>query len=98
THWLSGSSFTLGTFKTTGLFDPNDVADTASFRDSYVVAQRLVTVAIAGLDPAVPRFSTSFRFGIAFRASAGSGPVIKINGVNETSFAEEDFLYAGLDG
>lgn len=97
-NWLSGSTFTLGIFKTTGLFDPTNVPSTASFRDSYVVAQRLGTIALAGLDPDVSKFGTSFRFGIAFRASRGSGPIIKVNGLNKiVGFAVGDFIYEGLD-
>lgn len=98
-NWLSGSSFTLGTFKTTGLFDPSNIPATASFSDSFVVAQRLGTVSIAGLNPILPASSNSFRFGIAFRASLGSGPVIKVNGVNKSvGFTDGDFVYADLDG
>ena len=98
TNWLSGSSFTLGTFKTTGLFDPANVSATASFRDSYVVAQRLGTIVIAGLDPDVPNNSTSFHFGIACRLSAGNGPTIKVNGVTVSGGFIGDFLYTGLGG
>jgi hypothetical protein len=98
-NWLSGSSFTLGTFKTTGFFDPNNVSATASFTDSFVVAQHLGTVSIAGLNSTLSAFSTSFRFGIAFRASVGSGPVIKVNGLNKSvGFTDGDFTYGGLDG
>ena len=98
-NWLSGSSFTLGTFKTTGLFDPANIASTASFVDSYIVAQKLGTIVIAGLNPNVPSNSTSFHFGIAFRVSVGAGPIIKIDGLNESGgFAEGDFVYVGLDG
>lgn len=97
--WLGGSAFTLGTFRTTGLFDPNNIAATASYRDSFVVAQKLGTIAIAGLDPNVPFFSTSVRFGIAFRASRGAGPLIKVNGLDKPiEFTVGDFLYTELNG
>src|SRR5205807_363085 len=64
---VPGVTFKLGSFKTTGTFDPTDVADTATFRDSFIIAQQLGTVNINGLDPAIPDDSASVAFGIAFR-------------------------------
>jgi hypothetical protein len=98
-NWLSGSTFTLGTFKTTGLFDPSNIPVTASLRDSFVVAQKLGTVTIAGLDPDVPSTSTSITFGIGFRLSAGAGPTISVNGTPENpGFVDGAFEYLGLAG
>lgn len=97
--WLSGSAFTLGTFKTTAVFDPANVSATASFRDSFVVAQKLGTIAISGLDPIVPKFSISFLFGIGFRGSKGAGPTITVNGLAKpVGFTVGNFIYADLDG
>src|SRR5262249_39557659 len=76
---LAGVTFTLGSFKTTGLFDPTDVLDTANFRDSFLVAQRLGTVVITGLDPSVPTAtaisggSPAATFGVAFRGTPPGG-------------------------
>jgi hypothetical protein len=81
----AGVTFKLASFKTTGLFDPLDVLDTANFRDSFIVAQQLGTVLISGLDPNVPRAtatsggSATATFGVAFRGSAGAGPKITVS-------------------
>jgi hypothetical protein len=80
----TGVTFKLGSFKTTGLFDPTDVLDTANFRDSFIVAQQLGTVLITGLDTNVPRAtatsggSPTATFGVAFRGSVGVGPKITV--------------------
>jgi hypothetical protein len=85
---LAGVTFTMGSFKTTGLFDPTNVLDTANFRDSFLVAQRLGTVAITGLDPSVPSATTisggspSATFGVAFRGTppgGAAGPKITVS-------------------
>ncbi len=81
---VSGVTFNLGSFKTTGLFDKTDVSDTANFRDSFIIAQQLGTVAITGLDPNVPAASETsggsptMTFGVAFRGSVGAGPKITV--------------------
>jgi hypothetical protein len=43
-------TFAIGSFKTTGVFDPTDILDTASFVDSNIVAAKLGKVALAGVD------------------------------------------------
>src|SRR5262249_31094361 len=74
----AGFTFKLVSFKTTGIFDPTDVADSANFRDSFIVAQQLGTVTITGLDTTLPTTSATFRFGVGFRASAVVGAAPKI--------------------
>jgi hypothetical protein len=73
-----GVTFELGSFKTTGVFDPVDVLHTASFRDSFIIAQQLGSVAIVGLDQNTPAGSAAVAFGVAFRGSAGPGPSITV--------------------
>ena len=82
TNWdapLAGVLYKLFSFKTTGLFGANDVPDTANFRDSFIVAQRLGTMAITGLDTTIPTSSASFSFGVGFRGSVGAGPKITVS-------------------
>jgi hypothetical protein len=88
TNWNApptGVTFKLGSFKTTGLFDPTDVLDTANFRDSFILAQQLGTVVITGLDTNVPRAtatsggSATATFGVGFRGSVGAGPKITVS-------------------
>jgi hypothetical protein len=87
TNWDApppGVTSKLGSFKTTGLFSATDVLDTANFRDSFIVAQQLGTVLITGLDQNVPGAtatsggSAAATFGVAFRGSAGAGPMITV--------------------
>jgi hypothetical protein len=77
-----GVTFNLGSFKTTGIFDKTDVPDSANFRDSFIIAQRLGTVVITGLDQAIPSnspdLSSSSNFGVAFRGSS-PGPSITMS-------------------
>jgi hypothetical protein len=75
----AGVTFKLGSFKTTGLINAGDVTDTASFRDSFIVAQQLGTIVITGLDQNVAAATTTsggspaFHFGVAFRGTPPLG-------------------------
>jgi fibronectin-binding autotransporter adhesin len=75
----TGVTFKLGSFKTTGLFDPTDVTDSANFRDSFIIAQQLGVITITGMDTAIPTASSSSSFGIGFRGSRGAGPKITVS-------------------
>jgi hypothetical protein len=67
----------IGTFTTTAPFNASDVADTASFASSTVVAANLGTITLAGIDP---HAGPALAFGVAFRAQSAAKGMVKING------------------
>jgi hypothetical protein len=93
---------TIGLFKTTATFSASDVTDTASFRDSDVVAASLGTITIAGLDPNLPvgaATSGTIFFGLGFRSTGGSAGTASISGTPRTApFQSGAFRYQGLAG
>jgi hypothetical protein len=94
TNWEN--TFSLGTFKTTAVLNSNDVADTAGFADSDVVAGKLTTVSLSGLNPAA---GTHITLGVGFRNTGGSGGKLTINGALEApGFKQTAFNYFGLSG
>jgi hypothetical protein len=96
-NWAA-TNHKLGAFNTTAAFDPADPADSASFRDSTVVAAILGTVNLSGVDPADP---TATAFGVAFRSGAGAAAkgTIKKGGVTlAPGAADGQFHYLGLPG
>jgi len=98
---VPGVTFKLGGFKTTGLFDSADAPDTATFRDSFVIAQQLGTVNINGLDDAVPAGSPDIAFGVGIRTSTGGSPGITVNppgGTQTPGFVVGAFDYVALAG
>lgn len=90
----------IGSFKTSAPLIAGDVEDSASFVDSNVIAGILGSVSITGVNPDT---LNSVAFGVAFRASAGSGAggVVKIDG-STTALTEPStsgqFNYLGLAG
>jgi hypothetical protein len=96
TNWEG--TFVLGSFRTTAALDPADVPDTASFQSSTVVAGRLGTVSLSGVDPD-PAGPDQQTFGVGFRAGGGAAGTLTVAGVarpNPTTLGK--FRYFGLLG
>jgi hypothetical protein len=102
-----GVNRSIGTFQTTAPFGSSDVADTASFARSKVVAAVLGAVTLSGVDPTNdPRASSAVTFGVAFRAGAGAAArgTVKVNGSaaalapSASPALAPDFFYLGLPG
>jgi hypothetical protein len=66
--FTSATLFQVGTFRTTGTFDPNDVARSASFSGSSLVAARLGAVTLSGVNTDI-NASAVVSFGVGY-----SGP------------------------
>jgi len=93
TNWEG--TFSLGTFKTTAVFNNADPADSAGFQNSDVVAGRLTTITISGLNSQ----SAATSIGIGFRNSSGAHGTLTINGVTEPNpTVIGQFNYFGLGG
>lgn len=93
--WLG--NFKLGSFKTTAPFSAADPDNSASFRQSFVVAQRLGVIALSGVDTSVTD-SPVLQFGVGFRTAGGAAGTLTINGVLQAQGIDGDFSYVGLAG
>src|SRR5262249_34227723 len=89
-------TFSLGTFKTTAVFNSADVADSAGFQGSNVIAGSLGTTTLSGLNSAA--LIDQVFFGVGFRGTAHG--TLTINGVSKTPSSTPigAFLYNGLSG
>ena len=88
----------VGTFKTTAPFDATDVADSASFVDSNVIASIIGSITVSGVNPDT---INSTAFGVAFRASGGAAGTVKTNGSANAltpPFTSGQFRYLGIAG
>jgi len=95
----------IGTFKTTGVFNVGDVPDSASFADSIVVAANLGAITLSGVNPTINPLtdSSALTFGVAFRSSTGTQGTVIVNGTtlspsSVTAALLPDFFYLGLLG
>jgi hypothetical protein len=91
-------NFTVGSFTTTAMLS-SDVLHSAGFQTSGIVAAKLGTISLSGLNPTSlnPLVSS---FGVGFRTAGGAAGTLKINGVvkpNPTTVAP-NFKYGGLAG
>jgi hypothetical protein len=69
-------TFTLGSFKTTAVFNPSDDVDSAGFQAAGVVADRLGAVTVSGLNQhPVGDVQT---FGVGFRATGGAAGTLTV--------------------
>src|SRR5262249_4421159 len=96
-NWAA-TNHKIGSFTTTAPFDAADPTDSASFRDSTVVAAVLGAVTISGVDPTDPTATT---FGVAFRTGAGGkakGQVKKGGVTLAVGAVDGQFHYLGLPG
>lgn len=93
-NWLGNHK--IGSFKTTAPFSASDVTDSASFVDSNVIAAKLGSVSITGINPAT---TNSTKFGLAFRTTGGSAGTLTIAGVSHVpGFVSGQFDFVGLPG
>jgi hypothetical protein len=93
-------TFTLGSFTTTAPFNANDVTGSAGFQGSDVVAGRVTTVTLSGLDPNNPMLGlTPETFAVGYRTSGGPAGTLTVEAVTEPSgFVNGSFHYFGLAG
>ena len=96
-------NFTLGTFKTTAVLNLNDVPDSAAFQSSNVIAAKLGTITLTGLNPTPRSFnggSPVTTFAVGFRQSAATHGTLIISGVTQPPppVAKGSFNYFGLGG
>ena len=98
------TNYLLSTFKTTGpVVSGTTPLSAGTFTDSLVVAGKLGTITLPGIDTTIPVGSPTFTFGLGFRASgAAKGTVTIAGGLRDPGFrlqaTDPDFFYLGLLG
>jgi hypothetical protein len=91
--------FTLGTFKTTAVLNINDVADTAGFQSSDVVAARLGAITLSGLNSTPLASANIVTFGVFSRHTGGTVGTLTVSGaVKPSPTTIGAFHYFGLGG
>jgi hypothetical protein len=94
-------NFALSSFKTTGpVVTPTSPPLSGTFTDSLIVAARLGTITLPGINTTLPDGSPTMTFGLGFRASTAGGGTVTIEGaVRGPGFTKNsDFFYHGLAG
>ncbi len=94
-------NFSLSSFKTTGpVVTPSSPAPAATFTDSLIVAAKLGTITLPGIDTTLADGSPRITFGVGFRKStAGSGTATIEGSVRRPGFNKNHvFFYRGLGG
>jgi hypothetical protein len=98
--WNPGN-FSLSSFKTTGpVVTPTSPPLAGTFTDSLIVAARLGTITLPGINTILPSGSPTFTFGVGFRLStSGSGSATIEGSVRSPGFNKNNvFVYRGLGG
>ncbi len=91
----------LSSFKTTGpVVTPSSPALAATFTDSLIVAAKLGTITLPGINTTLPDGSPTLTFGIGFRKStSGSGTATIEGSIRTPGFNKNNvFFYRGLGG
>ncbi len=94
-------NFSLSSFKTTGpVVTPSSPALAATFTDSLIVAAKLGTITLPGINTTLPDGSPTITFGVGFRKSTGGSGTATIEGsVRSPGFNKNNvFFYRGLGG
>src|SRR5262249_51176098 len=97
------TNYTLGTFKTTA-GAPNP-AQAGAFTDSLIIAAKLGTITLPGVNTGLPAGSPTFSFGVGFRKSTAGQGSVTIEGTLRNplplpnGFTKNNvFFYRGLAG
>ena len=94
-------NFSLNSFKTTGpIVTPSSPPLAGTFTDSLIVAAKLGTITLPGINTTLPAGSPTITFGVGFRKStSGSGTATIEGSVRAPGFNKNNvFFYRGLEG
>jgi hypothetical protein len=94
-------NFSLNSFKTTGpIVTPSSPPLAGTFIDSLIVAAKLGTITLPGINTTLPDGSPTLTFGIGFRKSTSVSGTATIEGsVRSPGFNKNNvFFYRGLEG
>jgi hypothetical protein len=100
----NGTSFSLLSFKTTGpVVTPTSPPQAGTFTDSLVVAAKLGTITLPGINANAPPLEDTRAFGVGFRNTGGNKGMVMIEGTLRTppftkSGVISVFVYRGLAG
>jgi hypothetical protein len=95
------ANFSLNSFMTTGpVVTPTSPALAGTFTDSLIVAAKLGTITLPGINTILPAGSPTITFGVGFRKSTGGSGTATIEGsVRAPGFSKNNvFFYRGLVG
>jgi len=101
TSGWNATNFALSSFKTTGpLVNPTSPPQAGTFTDSLVVAAKLGTITLPGIDTVLPLGSDTIAFGIGFRTTGGAKGTVTVEGKLRNPGASINglFFYRGLAG